>query len=108
MSDRTIGESGNSIDNTDTQEHPCPTCSGPIRETVGMVCQTCGTDYNPKGRLVFVPEGHAFYTFPVPAITDSATDDGAQILDHIAGPLRGAAAHVQDLIDHDERNDIDG
>lgn len=25
---------------------PCPTCSGPIRETVGMVCQTCGTDYS--------------------------------------------------------------
>lgn len=24
---------------------PCPTCSGPIRETVGMVCQTCGKDY---------------------------------------------------------------
>lgn len=24
---------------------PCPTCSGPQRETVGMVCQTCGTDY---------------------------------------------------------------
>lgn len=24
---------------------PCPTCSGPSRETVGMVCQTCGTDY---------------------------------------------------------------
>ncbi|GAA0494694.1 hypothetical protein Ade02nite_19890 [Paractinoplanes deccanensis] len=23
----------------------CPTCSGPSRETVGMVCQTCGTDY---------------------------------------------------------------
>jgi hypothetical protein len=23
----------------------CPTCSGPIRETVNMVCQTCGTDY---------------------------------------------------------------
>jgi len=23
----------------------CPTCSGPCRETVGMVCQTCGTDY---------------------------------------------------------------
>ena len=27
---------------------PCPTCRGPIRETVGLVCQTCGTDY---GRL---------------------------------------------------------
>lgn len=25
----------------------CPTCSGPTRETVGMVCQTCGTDYAP-------------------------------------------------------------
>ena len=25
----------------------CPTCSGPFRETVGMVCQTCGTDYAP-------------------------------------------------------------
>lgn len=24
---------------------PCPTCSGQIRETRGMVCQTCGTDY---------------------------------------------------------------
>lgn len=28
-----------------TAEIPCPTCSGPIRETVGMVCQACGTDY---------------------------------------------------------------
>lgn len=25
----------------------CPTCSGPQRETVGMVCQTCGTDFAP-------------------------------------------------------------
>lgn len=24
---------------------PCPTCSGPSRETKGLVCQTCGTDY---------------------------------------------------------------
>lgn len=23
----------------------CPTCTWPSRETVGMVCQTCGTDY---------------------------------------------------------------
>ena len=108
MSDRTIGESGNSIDNIEAREHPCPTCSGPTRETVGMVCQTCGTDYNPKGRLVFVPEGHAFYTFPIPAATEDPRDDATKILDAMAGPLRGAAAHVQDLIDHDERNDIDG
>lgn len=26
---------------------PCPTCTGSSRETVGMVCQTCGTDYGP-------------------------------------------------------------
>ena len=102
MSDRTIGELGNSIDNTDTQEHPCPTCSGPTRETVGMVCQTCGTDYNPKGRLVFVPEGHAFYTFPIPATSEDARDDATKILDAMAGPLRGAAAHVTDLIDEGE------
>ena len=98
----TISESGNSIDNTDTQEHPCPTCTGPTRETVGMVCQTCGTDYNPKGRLVFVPEGHAFYTFPIPAATEDARDDATKILDAMAGPLRGAAAHVTDLIDEGE------
>ncbi len=24
---------------------PCPTCSGPARETVNMVCPTCGADY---------------------------------------------------------------
>jgi hypothetical protein len=28
--------------------HTCPTCMGPSRETVGMVCQTCGTDYAPE------------------------------------------------------------
>jgi hypothetical protein len=24
---------------------PCPTCTGPSRTTVGMICPTCGTDY---------------------------------------------------------------
>jgi hypothetical protein len=29
----------------------CPTCqTGPSRETVDMVCQTCGTDYAPDAR----------------------------------------------------------
>lgn len=27
---------------------PCPTCTGRSRETAGMVCQTCGTDYAPE------------------------------------------------------------
>jgi hypothetical protein len=26
----------------------CPTCQGRSRETVGMVCQTCGRDYSPR------------------------------------------------------------
>ena len=30
---------------------PCPTCSGSRRETVGMVCQSCGTDYVEVERL---------------------------------------------------------
>lgn len=30
---------------TTDRQNGCPTCSGPSRETVGMVCQTCGTDY---------------------------------------------------------------
>ena len=25
--------------------NPCPTCTGQVRETVNLVCQTCGTDY---------------------------------------------------------------
>jgi hypothetical protein len=28
------------------KRRPCPTCSWPSRHTVGMVCQTCGTDYS--------------------------------------------------------------
>jgi hypothetical protein len=26
----------------------CPTCSGPTRRTTGMVCEDCGTDYEPS------------------------------------------------------------
>jgi len=28
---------------------PCPICQGPSRETVGLVCQTCGRDYGRTG-----------------------------------------------------------
>lgn len=42
--------------------------------------------------LIWVPDGHAVHTYPVPAISDSTNDDGAAILDRIAGPLRGAPA----------------
>jgi hypothetical protein len=31
------------------QQAGCPTCSWPSRETVGMVCQTCGKDYGRPG-----------------------------------------------------------
>ena len=29
---------------------PCAACSGPVRRTVGMVCQVCGKDYAPSDR----------------------------------------------------------
>jgi hypothetical protein len=33
----------------------CPTCTWPNRETVDMVCQTCGTDYGePVGPIAHV------------------------------------------------------
>lgn len=38
------------------EQTSCPTCSGPIRETVGMVCQTCGTDYAAGGVVDSAPE----------------------------------------------------
>lgn len=39
---------------TDPAPFPCPTCTGQTRETTGMVCQTCGTDYGAAP-----PEDHA-------------------------------------------------
>lgn len=38
----------------------CPTCSGPIRETVGLVCQTCGTDYGQRIELATLLRNRAF------------------------------------------------
>ena len=35
----------------------CPTCSGPSRETVGMVCRTCGADYGSAAAAGVQPEG---------------------------------------------------
>ena len=83
----TISESGNSIDNTELVGRP--------RENADLE-----VDRYPA-RTIAVPRGYAAYIYPV-AISDSATDDGAQILDHIAGPLRGAAAHVQEYLDNGE------
>jgi len=48
---------------------------------------------------VFIPEGHAVLTFPVPTAVEDMRDDAAKILDEIAGPLRGASAHVIDTLD---------
>ena len=87
MSDGIISESGNSIDTTELVGRP--------RENADLEVDR----YPP--RTIAVPRGYAAYIYPV-AISGSATDDGAQILDHIAGPLRGAAAHVTDLIDEGE------
>lgn len=39
-----------------TKVFPCSTCSGSIRETVDMVCQSCGTDYGVTRKLRAVQE----------------------------------------------------
>ena len=82
-----ISESGDSIENTELV--------GRLRENADLEVDR----YPP--RTIAVPRGYAAYIYPV-AISDSATDDGAQILDSIAGPLRGAAAHVQEYLDNGE------
>jgi hypothetical protein len=35
---------------------PCPTCSGPIRETTNLVCQTCGRDYSKEVAMPKLPK----------------------------------------------------
>lgn len=36
----------------------CPNCNDPMeRETFGMVCQSCGTDYSPQPTTVPIPAG---------------------------------------------------
>lgn len=59
--------------------------------------------------IVYIPEGHSFYTFPVPPVTDSADDDGSAIIDALEqGHNRGAGAHVRQLLDNNETPDEDG
>lgn len=59
--------------------------------------------------MVWIPDGHSFITFPVPAITDSATDDGATIINALeSGNPRGAGPWVREHIDRDEQPDEDG
>lgn len=43
-------------------ERSCPTCTGQVRETVGLVCQTCGTDYglDERDRLAGVMHGDSY------------------------------------------------
>lgn len=53
---------------------PCPTCQRGTRETVGMVCQTCGRDYGP----------------PTPAPGGRTRDAREQIADVIVDAWRSA------------------
>lgn len=41
---------GSPADRAQDERPDCPICSGPVRETVGMVCRTCGTDCAPADR----------------------------------------------------------
>jgi hypothetical protein len=60
---------------------PCPTCSGPVRETVGMVCQTCGTDYSTSPPLRIDP---SLYRYPPP---DVGFGDGTPSAEYEPPPM---------------------
>lgn len=60
------------------------------------------------GTFVHVPRGFAALIYPVPVAEVDDRDDAEKILDALAGTPRGAAPTVANLIDHDERNEIDG
>lgn len=57
---------------------PCPTCSGPSRETVGLVCQTCGTDYGTAAALDRLTD-QAFHTAGDDAGRQRVLDDRAAV-----------------------------
>jgi len=42
-----------------TSDAPCPTCAFPRRETVGLVCQTCGRDYGATSEVLADVGAHA-------------------------------------------------
>lgn len=68
---------------------PCPTCSGPTRRTVGMVCQTCGTDYG------VAPDDESM---PLPVVVDrlrEITDELDELLTAVHELRRAAeGTHV--------------
>lgn len=76
---------------------PCPTCAWPNRETVDMVCQTCGTDYGT----------------PTDSVGGRAPGDAPRIVGtgarFVAVPPTGTTtAHVipvDDLVEHDVGED---
>lgn len=75
------------------QEHarPCPTCTGPIRETVDMICQSCGTDYGPAPtdpRQPIVDAAAAF--IDIHDTTDDTQDHSYQQLVEATATLKHA------------------
>lgn len=57
---------------------------------------------NDIGQVVYIPPGHSYYVFPVPASPIDARDDATKILDTFAVTPRGAAPHVTHLLDEGE------
>lgn len=101
------------------QPGTCPTCSGPSRVTVGMVCQHCGTDYDPPAddpdtyheRGVYCGEpAHCFEPYPgadpgtpypaepapAPAPMPRADPDDVRRLIEIVQAPGTTAVHVND------------
>lgn len=64
---------------------PCPTCSGLFRETVGLVCQTCGTNYGDQGGDVMRD---------VSDVLDGLVDDLASARHMVDDKMRGESLAI--------------
>ena len=79
----------------------CPTCTWPNRETVDMVCQTCGADYSapqtpPRRRVLVAP----VEPLPVPLSSEASATASAE-----EGVTTAHVIPVDDLVEHDADGD---
>ncbi|WP_291378882.1 hypothetical protein [Demequina sp.] len=67
---------------TDTQDAgpSCPTCSWPLRETTGLVCQTCGKDYGNRTALDWQRSVRAALRVVPDPLEAPNVDDAARVI----------------------------
>lgn len=85
-------------------ERSCPTCTGQVRETVGLVCQTCGTDYglDERDRLAGVMHGDSYEGLDPLARAEVDAALAAPPAPHGDSGLRGIALDATRSAYHDD------